>query len=124
MEKPVQRTNGVFDVLSHPSRRAILQVLLASEPPLTITNLAKKIQTNSSPKQTTATEQLNDLQIKLHHVHLPQMADAGFLTYDREQNRIPTWDLEFTFSEANRELIQSLLRDSAPILQSTLHTDE
>lgn len=123
MATTVQQTDEFFDVLSHPYRRAILQVLLASGPPLTVTDLAKKIQTNSPSEQTTGAEQLDQLRIKLHHVHLPRMADAGVLTYNPNQNRIPACDLEWTLSEANRDLIHSLLQNSPSVSQDTSHLD-
>lgn len=72
--------DAVLDVLANRSRRLVIGALVAREEPMSLVDLADEIR----PSSTAPTTPLDtrDLMIRLHHVHLPMMDEAGAVSYD------------------------------------------
>lgn len=77
----------MFDVLSHPYRRRLLTVLAEADP---------RADEELSPGELHAEgEDLKHVRIELFHHHLPKLAEAGYIHWDRETNTVrhgPTYD--------------------------------
>ena len=73
----------IYKILSHPTRRVLLHVLRGIETPTTIETVANEV---------AQTEKTRQLEVALHHSHLPKMADAGVIDYDPETGTIRTND--------------------------------
>ncbi|WP_449272244.1 DUF7344 domain-containing protein [Haloprofundus halophilus] len=69
-----------FISLSHPTRRRIL-ITLAEDNPRDVDEFERS-------DFTTEDGELEQFIVTLHHNHLPQLADAGFIDWDRESNTI------------------------------------
>jgi hypothetical protein len=78
----------VYDSLNHPLRRRLLVALLDREDPVDVEELAAALtdggQTGgpSIGRPEPPAEESRPLAIRLHHVHLPRLADRGWLDYD------------------------------------------
>lgn len=70
----------VFNILSHHTRRRILH-LIALENPRSLHEI-EPVTTASSG------EEVNQQMIQLFHNHLPALVDAGFITWERDSDRI------------------------------------
>lgn len=70
----------IFDVLRHPFRRYIL-LRLYSRDGATEISLDSR---NFMPKDTDREQ----FRRELSHIHLPKLADTGFIDWDRHQNTI------------------------------------
>ena len=68
--------NRVFDALRHPHRRRIL-LALDGHNPRTGDELTREELSDTG-------EDRNRLMTKLVHVHLPKLADAGYITWERD----------------------------------------
>lgn len=69
----------VYRALSQPVRRQLL-LTLQKGTPCTVEEIAAM--------QSGAENQAEDVVVKLHHVHLPLLDDAGFIEWDRESETI------------------------------------
>lgn len=74
----------LFGVLSDVTRRRTLSVLHDRDDPMTIAELATRIVAREEDKPFSAVsdDECAPLAIRLHHVHLPKLADHGLLAYD------------------------------------------
>ncbi|MFC7212542.1 hypothetical protein ACFQO4_00370 [Saliphagus sp. GCM10025334] len=96
------RSNGlshdtVFTLLSHRHRRAVLVLLLAQDRELTLRDLRNEIVEREHGTEITEldNEQVKQTLVSLHHVHIPKLAEADIVTYDRERMIVePTEKLE------------------------------
>lgn len=76
-----------YDLLSDGRRRAVLAALERLEGPVQLRELAEEITTRDDLGALDG-ETVSQVEITLHHNHLPRMADVGVLDYDHESNRI------------------------------------
>lgn len=81
----------LFDLLSHPRRRWLLYALLHRTDLTTVMDLADALATVER-SQRTGPGRLEQVAITLHHTHLPKLAKAGVIAYDRDRNRIELRD--------------------------------
>lgn len=67
-------------------RRAVLAVLIDEQQSLTVNDLTKTVVKHISQASITevSADVLTQVQISLHHVHLPKMTEAGLIEYDPE----------------------------------------
>ncbi|GAA0520473.1 hypothetical protein SAMN04488066_12617 [Halorubrum aquaticum] len=77
----------VLDVCNHKHRRIVLATLADQEQPISINDLTNAIikYNHHTPPTEAADETVTEVQISLHHLHLPKLAEAGFIRYDLER---------------------------------------
>lgn len=83
---PVDRLYGI---LSHPLRRAVLETLRGTDVE-TVDAVVRSL-ADSERYQADGGEQFEEMtqiEIVLHHHHLPLMADAGVIRYDSETGTV------------------------------------
>jgi DNA-binding transcriptional ArsR family regulator len=72
-----------YRLRSDRQRRTTLQVLSDTSQDITVAELAMRV-SRRLPTETPT----DRIEIRLHHVHLPMLADAGVVDYDRESKRV------------------------------------
>jgi len=70
----------LFDALSHPYRRRILTRLRKRNP--------REEADFSAAELADDADEIDRLVLEIHHQHLPKLAEAGFLDWDREEDVI------------------------------------
>lgn len=87
---PVEETSvdGILELLSHQRRRAILDLLLTHDRPLTITDLRNEIVEKEQGTEIIEipSKQVKQVHISLHHVHVPKLEEEGVVNYDSDRN--------------------------------------
>lgn len=73
-----------------PRRRAVLAALQGEQSVVDRRDLAERVAAveNDVAPAEVREEAVDDVLFTLHHVHLPKLDDAGYLTYDTEANEI------------------------------------
>lgn len=88
IEQPddVDHRSLVFDLLADEHRRHAVAYLATCEESIPISELAAQIATRIADRPRTAipTRKTRSITIELHHKHLPKLAEAGIVEYDRE----------------------------------------
>lgn len=79
MEALAQTVDECFDALSNRQRRRVLVALLHHNP---------QSADFQSSDDIVSGEATDELAIQMHHVHLPKLADMGFIEWDRTANSI------------------------------------
>ncbi|WP_438267353.1 DUF7344 domain-containing protein [Haladaptatus halobius] len=79
-------TEGLTEILRNRQRRAICKCL-NSTPDGTLDELLDQLCQRTPVKETDSAER-HRLRIRLHHVHLPFLADLGVLEYDHRRQTI------------------------------------
>lgn len=77
--------DDLLSVLTHDRRRAVASVLATTpHETVTLTGLAVAVTSIEQDEELTRIDRsvLEEVQTTLHHVHLPKLADAGFIEYD------------------------------------------
>jgi len=72
-------TDTVCSLLGHELRRAVLRCLMAESGPVALDDLSEKLA--GADHRTGADERL---QVRLHHMHLPKLAEENAIAYDRD----------------------------------------
>ncbi|WP_227378588.1 DUF7344 domain-containing protein [Haladaptatus halobius] len=96
-EKP-QRPNGipidtVFSVLSNEHRQVVLTSLLRENGPVSVEALIDHIVREVCPVDESRPDKLRtSMAVRLHHVHLPLLHDAGMIDYDPERKMAEVTD--------------------------------
>ncbi|WP_458184951.1 DUF7344 domain-containing protein [Haladaptatus sp. NG-WS-4] len=79
----------IFDVLGDSRRRRVLSSLHKESRPVPIADLARHLVDQETDTTTDApSDAVERVEIQLYHVHLPKMADAGFVRYDPESGMV------------------------------------
>ncbi len=76
-------TDTVCSLLGHELRRAVLRCLMTESGPVTLDDLAEQL--GGADRRTAAGERL---QIRLHHMHLPKLAEENAIAYDRDTTAV------------------------------------
>lgn len=77
-------TDDLFDVLSNPRRRYILSHLQASKTPMALADLTDAVVRWETGEEPTAVQAVREqVYISLYHWHLPKLADAGLISFNR-----------------------------------------
>lgn len=87
-----------LDILRNPHRRYILSHLNGQQHPLTTRRLAEAIvewETSAGDadgaETTPSGQDVDEVMVRLHHEHLPYLAENGVLSYDWERREISDW---------------------------------
>lgn len=83
----------IHRVLAHPIRRSLLTVLSNAQSVALNTLAEELVKANQVPSNETVLDGGTDeIQVMLHHAHLPLMDDVGILEYDPETNMVHVSD--------------------------------
>lgn len=77
-----------FDVLTHPYRRYVLYHLRHAEVVDIDTLSAMLANELEGPSTTGRAKTSESIEIALHHIHLPKLADAGLITFVQDHQSI------------------------------------
>lgn len=93
VENPEVSTT-VARCLSRPRRRYVLHRLSETETPLALADVAEDIADWEAESSQTdcSDEAIGSVQVALHHVHLPMLAEADLVQYDVEQRTVELAD--------------------------------
>lgn len=101
------RLNETFDLLTHPHRRYVLYHLRTKAEGIGIETLAAAISDwDEDPSGTEQATSIDDIKLNLYHVHLPKLAEAGFVTVSTSMDSIEL---------ATTDGLDEFLTDVAPI---------
>jgi hypothetical protein len=77
----------VLDVCGHKHRRIVLAALASQQQSISVNDLADAIikHNHHTPPTEADDETIKRIYIGLHQVHLPKLADTGFIQYDAER---------------------------------------
>lgn len=80
-----ERTSTVHGCLTHKWRRYVLYRLQNTDRPRALADLAEDIAVRESGDQSVETDRefAKEVGMKLHHIHVPKLADGGLVEYDR-----------------------------------------
>lgn len=80
MSDRTRRVDRCFHLLADRRRRFCLYHLQRAERPLAIRELARSVEAAVTPPESSLTDPvLDEAVLKLHHVHLPKLRDAGLV---------------------------------------------
>lgn len=84
----------LFELLSHPYRRFVVHLLDGVDDVMTVGEVATELaawQTEFPVAERSATG-VKEIEVALHHHHLPMLADAGLVTYEPSENVVEVID--------------------------------
>lgn len=82
--------DAVFDVLASARRRTVVRCLRSAESPLAVADLARDVvatERDVGPRDVSE-EDVERAYTSLHHVHLPKLADGGYIGYDDDRSAV------------------------------------
>lgn len=87
---PVEDTSvdAILELISHQRRRAVLEILLTHDQLLTTTDIRNEVVEKEQDTEITEipSEQVKQVHISLHHVHIPKLAEEGVINYDSNRD--------------------------------------
>ena len=87
---PVEDTlvDEILELISNQRRRAVLELLLTHDQPLTINDLRNEVVEKEQDTEITEipSEQVKEVHISLHHVHIPKLEERELISYDSNRN--------------------------------------
>lgn len=106
-----QPLDVLFDLLSNRRRRYALAHLADRERPTALADLARAVaaRENGVPTAEVTDEAVQRTRTSLHHAHLPKLADAGAVEFDRDRNRVRA-----SAAAGTLERVRSLAADGGP----------
>lgn len=86
-----ERTNSIFGCLSHPYRRITVNGV-RERGSISIDEIAQEIvnQLDTIASEDIDVDRLDSIRIELQHLHLPKLAEADLIEYDRDTELIST----------------------------------
>ena len=84
-------TDDAFRLLADRTRRILVSLLGGNDEQVHLDDLAERVAAWKEDKPVTevTADERESTKIELHHKHLPKLADAGVLDYDRETKTLP-----------------------------------
>lgn len=73
------RADELFDALGHRQRRELLVALLDHNPQDMTPTVAEEVPDEAAPVEEV---------VEMTHIHLPKLAEYGYITYDRETEEV------------------------------------
>lgn len=95
-----------FTLFAPQERRTLLFVLGNVADPVSITGLSERLLARENPTAATDPAALDELELKLHHVHVPKLAERDILEYDAETgivSRGPRFDRVHSWLQSQDE---------------------
>ncbi|SFS00813.1 hypothetical protein SAMN05216559_2409 [Halomicrobium zhouii] len=91
---PDATLDEAFTALSHERRRAVFRCLQSADGPVGVADLARDVvaRERDADGRAIPDEAVERCYVRLHHVHLPKLTDAGFLHYDQDQTTVALAD--------------------------------
>lgn len=86
-EPPVS-TDALFSILSHRHRRYALAYLLEREEPVAVETVISHVVDRIDSSE----ETYDRVALRFHHGHLPKLANAGLIEYDRDERIVTPTD--------------------------------
>ena len=83
-------TAADYDVLAHERRRHVLDCLAGRDALMTVRDLAEAVagRERDTTRDDVSPDELKRVYVTLHHAHIPIMADAGVVEYDRARQTV------------------------------------
>lgn len=115
MSKGSVALDTVLDLGGDQHRRIVLAVLAHEQRSLTMNDLTKAIAKHNhhAPVREVPKDDLSEVQISLHHVHLPKIEASGLVDYDQDRGVVEPTE---QFEQVQPQL--SALIDADPALES------
>lgn len=92
VSRSIERTSldNIFDLLSHRRRRAVLDLLLTHDRPLSLTDLRNEVVEREQDTEITKIpeQRVRGVHVDLYHVHIPKLVEAGVVTYDQDRKLV------------------------------------
>ncbi|WP_226479131.1 DUF7344 domain-containing protein [Natrinema amylolyticum] len=113
MVGPATEFDTLLELCQDQHRRIILAVLASEKRSLTVNDLTKAIikHNHHTPLREISKEESMQIQVELHHVHIPKLEDQSLVEYDQERQLVePT----LQFDQLQPQL--SAIIDADPIL--------
>jgi hypothetical protein len=85
-------TSERHTLLASEQRRRVGAVLAGRSEPIALAELVEQTLADDAGDGDAADETVDRLTAKLHHLHLPKMAECGVLDYDAEENVVTPRD--------------------------------
>lgn len=84
----------VYAVLADEHRRAALDVLCSREDPVDVGELARAVLARAEDDSDAVREAgRHSLRVSMYHVHVPKLAEAGLVSFDREAAQVAVTDV-------------------------------
>lgn len=85
--------NTIFEILSNPARRSLLQHLTRNPGPIPVDKLATAVaaRTLEIPRSDVTAEQRARTLVSLQHTHLPKLRDLGIVTWTDGEVTLNSW---------------------------------
>ena len=102
-------TNTRYKLMADARRRAIVSVLDADGPPVSLADLARQVaahETEGTMDGECESPPLQRVHLSLYHVHVPKLADAGVVSFDTDYNTVtagPHFDAVRSLVDGYRE---------------------
>ena len=89
-----EQMNRLFGLLTDRRRRYVLKRLQTANQPISLEELVADISAweDTPPPETSPTDRVNEVTVSLQHCHLPKLADAGLIEYDRSTKNVTYTD--------------------------------
>lgn len=78
----------IFDLLSNPRRRFVLQYLSSRSEAVPLRELADEVARWETGETTLSSQQRKRVYVSLYQTHIPRLHDAGVLEYDAESGEV------------------------------------
>lgn len=82
--------DDVVDCLIHEHRQLVLETLATTDGPVALSELAHEIATRETAHGPGGSTE--EMRISLYHIHLPKLAEAGLIEFDREHDVVRSQD--------------------------------
>jgi DNA-binding transcriptional ArsR family regulator len=77
-----------FEALADERRRRIIAALCEAEASLSLTGLAVELTRAETDPKGGPGPDVEDRKVQLYHRHIPKLADAGLVEFDRDRRRV------------------------------------
>lgn len=89
---PDVSTDAVLRLLATRERRAVLRHLAETEGTTTVRRIADSVASSCGHRGDELTRE--ELRVRLHHVTLPMLADAGLVEFDERAGTVRDWPVD------------------------------